>query len=173
MDRHRSQAVINLSIIFIVRRARWEDVADLSRNDGLLVLQASVQWTNSFSDISSHCYLSLGVCASCVLVAKSCLTLYNPMDYKPPGSSVHGVLQARTREWVAISFSRDLPDSRIKPGSPPLEADSLPSEPPGELFIYLLGGSIITNHDHLGMAGLGLQSSCGPLNPWCSGLPSL
>ena len=106
MDRHRSQAVINLSIIFIVRRARWEDVADLSRNDGLLVLQASVQWTNSFSDISSHCYLSLGVCALCVLVAKSCLTLYNPMDYKPPGSYVHGVLQARILEWVAMFFSR-------------------------------------------------------------------
>ena len=106
MDRHRSQAVINPNIIFIVRRARWEDVADLSRNDGLLILQASVQWTNSFSDISSYCYLSLGVCVSCVLVAKLCLTLYNPMDYKPPGSSVHGVLQARILEWVAMLFSR-------------------------------------------------------------------
>ena len=33
-------------------------------------------------------------------------------------------------EWVAISFSRDLPDPGIKPGSPALQADSLPSEPP-------------------------------------------
>ena len=34
-----------------------------------------------------------------------CLTLCNPMDHGPPGSPVHGILQARTLEWVAISFS--------------------------------------------------------------------
>ena len=32
-------------------------------------------------------------------------TLYNPIDGSPPGSSVHGILRARTLEWVAISFS--------------------------------------------------------------------
>ena len=42
-----------------------------------------------------------------VLVAQSCLTLCNPMDSSPPGSSVNGILQARMLEWVAISFSRD------------------------------------------------------------------
>ena len=41
-----------------------------------------------------------------VLVAQSCLTLCNPTDCSPPGSSVHGILQARILEWVAISFSR-------------------------------------------------------------------
>ena len=40
------------------------------------------------------------------LVAQSCLTLGNPMDYSSPGSSVHGILQARILEWVAIPFSR-------------------------------------------------------------------
>ena len=40
------------------------------------------------------------------LVAKSCLTLGDPMDCSPPGSSVHGILQARLLEWVATSFSR-------------------------------------------------------------------
>jgi len=39
-------------------------------------------------------------------VAQSCPTLCNPMDYSPPGSLVHGILQARVLEWVAISFSR-------------------------------------------------------------------
>ena len=39
-------------------------------------------------------------------VAQSCPTLRNPMDYSPPGSSVHGILQARVLELVAISFSR-------------------------------------------------------------------
>ena len=39
-------------------------------------------------------------------VAQSCPTPCNPMDCSPPGSSVHGILQARTLEWVATSFSR-------------------------------------------------------------------
>ena len=42
----------------------------------------------------------------CCLVAKSCLTLCDPMDCSLPGSSVHGIFQARILEWVAISFSR-------------------------------------------------------------------
>ena len=37
-------------------------------------------------------------------------------------------------EWIAISFSRDLPDPGIEPGSPALQADALPSEPPGNLL---------------------------------------
>ena len=41
-----------------------------------------------------------------VLVAQSCPTLCSPMDYSPPGSSVHGIVQARILQWVAISFSR-------------------------------------------------------------------
>ena len=40
------------------------------------------------------------------LVAQSCLTLCDPMDYSPPVSSVHGISQARILEWVAIPFSR-------------------------------------------------------------------
>ena len=42
-----------------------------------------------------------------VLVAQLCLTLCNPMNFNPPGFSVHGILQARILEWVAISFSRE------------------------------------------------------------------
>ena len=57
-----------------------------------------------------------------VLITQSCLTLCNPMDCSPPGSSVHGPLQARILEWVAIPFSRG--------SSPALWVDSLPSEPP-------------------------------------------
>ena len=43
---------------------------------------------------------------SCVCVSQSCLTLCDPMDYSPPGSSVHGILQERILGWFAISFSR-------------------------------------------------------------------
>ena len=39
----------------------------------------------------------------CCLLAKSCLTLCDPMDCNPPGSSVHGIPQARILEWGAIS----------------------------------------------------------------------
>ena len=39
-------------------------------------------------------------------VSQSCLTLCDPMDHSPQGSSVHGILQARILEWVAISSSR-------------------------------------------------------------------
>ena len=45
----------------------------------------------------------------------------------PPGSSVHGILQVRILEWIAISFSSGLPDPGIKPWSPALQADALPS----------------------------------------------
>ena len=47
-----------------------------------------------------------------VLVTQSCLTLCDPMDCSPPGSSVHGILQARILEWVAIPFSRESSQSR-------------------------------------------------------------
>ena len=42
----------------------------------------------------------------CCSAAKSCLTLYDPLDCSPPGSPVHGIGQARLLEWTAISFSR-------------------------------------------------------------------
>ena len=41
-----------------------------------------------------------------VLVPQSCSSLCNCMDYSPPGPSVHGILQARILEWVAIPFTR-------------------------------------------------------------------
>ena len=55
-----------------------------------------------------------------VLCARSlhlCPTLCDPMDCSPPGSSVHGILQARILEWVAISYSRGSPDLGMEPTS--------------------------------------------------------
>ena len=54
------------------------------------------------------------------------------MDCSPPGSSAHGIFQARILERVAISFSRGLPNPGVEPGFPTLQVDSLPSEPPGK-----------------------------------------
>ena len=70
--------------------------------------------------------------------AQLCLILCDPMDYSPPGSSVHGILQARTLEWVAIPFSRG--------SSWPMDwtllhwqAGSLLSELPGKpIYVYIL-----------------------------------
>ena len=56
--------------------------------------------------------------------------------YILPGFSVHGIFQARVLEWVAISSPGDLPNPGIEPGSPALQADALPSEPPGKLFTF-------------------------------------
>ena len=46
-----------------------------------------------------------------------CLILCNTVDCSPPGSSVHGILQARILEWVAMPFSRESPDPSTKFGS--------------------------------------------------------
>ena len=48
---------------------------------------------------------------------QSCPTLCDPMDLSPPGSSVHGILQARILEWVAFPSPGDLPDPGIDPAS--------------------------------------------------------
>ena len=66
----------------------------------------------------------------CVVVALSSPILSNSMDCSPPGSPVHGILQARILEWVSISYFRDLPDPGREPRSPVLHRDSLMSEPP-------------------------------------------
>ena len=67
-----------------------------------------------------------------VLVVQSCATLCDPMNCSLPGFSVHKILQARILEWVAFPTPDDLPDPGTEPGSPALQADSLPSEPPGK-----------------------------------------
>ena len=54
------------------------------------------------------------------------LTLCGLMDYSLPGSSVHGISQARTLEWVDIPFSRGFPDPGLEPESPHWQADLLP-----------------------------------------------
>ena len=58
---------------------------------------------------------------------QSCPTHCDLMDY-----TVHGILQARILEWVAIPFSGDILNPGIKPRSPALQTDSLLSEPAGK-----------------------------------------
>ena len=63
-------------------------------------------------------------------VIQSWPTLCDPIDCSLPGSSIHGIFQARILEWVAISFSKGSSWPRDLTGSPALQVDSLPSEPP-------------------------------------------
>ena len=62
---------------------------------------------------------------------KLCPTLSNPMDGSPSGSYIHGVFQARILSGLPFSSPGDPPDPGIILGSPTLQADSLPAEPPG------------------------------------------
>ena len=70
--------------------------------------KASVLWrSDSLMVQLSHPYMTTGkiICVS-VRLTQSCSTLCDPMDCSPPDSSVHGILQARILEWLAIYFSR-------------------------------------------------------------------
>ena len=52
-----------------------------------------------------------------MLVTQLCLTLYNPMDCTPPGSSVHGILQTRIQSGLPCPYPADLPNPGIEPTS--------------------------------------------------------
>ena len=69
---------------------------------------------------------------------QSCAILFDPMDCSLPGFSVHGILQARIPEWVAMPSSRNLPNPGIEhapPEAPALQANSLPLSQPGSPYM--------------------------------------
>ena len=79
------------------------------------------------------------------------------MDCSPPGSSVHGILQAKRLEWAAIFSSGDLPDPGIKsmsPVSPALQADSSPAKPSGKPLedVILINTADSENNDPVSTA---------------------
>ena len=85
---------------------------------------------------------------TCVLVTQPCLTLCDPMDCSPLGSSVHGILQAGILEWVAIPYSRGSSQPRDQTQSLALQAVSLPlsyqgSPYSGKIFMALLQDNIL------------------------------
>ena len=65
----------------------------------------------------SDCHICSLFSATAASLLQSWPTLCDPMDCSPPGSSVHGILQARVLEGVAMPSSGDLPDPGIKPAS--------------------------------------------------------
>ena len=73
---------------------------------------------------------------------QSCLTLCDPIDGSPPGSSVPGILQARTLEWVAISFSNARMHAKSLQSYPTL-CDPMDSSPPGSSVHRILQARIL------------------------------
>ena len=73
-----------------------------------------------------------------VLVAQSCPTLCYSMDCSPPGSSVHGILQARILEWVAITFSRGSSWPRDWTQASCIAGRFFTAEPPGETLANII-----------------------------------
>ena len=62
-------------------------------------------------------WITIKVLCMWAKLLQSCPTVYDPMDCNLPGSSVHGILQARILEPIAIPFSRNLPNPGIEPAS--------------------------------------------------------
>ena len=84
------------------------------------------------------CTASLS-CAMLYLITQSCLTLWDPIDCILPGSSVHWASPGKNTGVVCHAVpSADLPNPGIKPSSPTLQDNSLPSEPPGKPQVYLM-----------------------------------
>ena len=69
------------------------------------------------------------------------------MDCSLPGSSVHGILQARILEWVAIPFSRRSSQPRDGTQVSHIAVDFLPSQPPGKLLITTIKYQILKYND--------------------------
>ena len=87
-----------LDLIDSVPEELWTEVHDIAQEAAIKTIPKKKKCKNAkwLSDAAAAAAKSLQLC----------LTLSNPIDSSPPGSSVPGILQARILEWVAISFSK-------------------------------------------------------------------
>ena len=86
---------------------RWVNLEPIMQSEvsqkGKIVPKQTSLWKRSHSQCANKCESNTAAAAAKSL--QSCPTLCNPIDGSPPGSTIPGILQARTLEWVAISFS--------------------------------------------------------------------
>ena len=98
------------------------------------VFSSTTFWKHQFfstqSSLWSNCLI-----LTCAKSHQSCLTLCDPMDCSPAGSSVHGILQARILEWVVTTFSR---------------GSSWPRDLTGISYISCMGRWVLYHYHHLG-----------------------
>ena len=92
-------------------------MSDSSRPRGLQPTRLLRPWDfpGKSTGVGCHCLLQCRKVKSESEVAQSCPTLRDPVDCSPPGSSVHGILQARVLEWVAVAFSYIFTSAALKP----------------------------------------------------------
>ena len=95
-----------------------------------------------------------------------CPTLCDPVDHSPPGSSVHGILQARILEWVAMPSSVESSQPRGQMSmSPDWQATSLPLVPP-EKPIFIM--RVVNKSESRSVMSNSLQPHATPYSPWNS-----
>ena len=127
-------------------------------------------WLTFFSiDLLGDMYIYLYLDKMKVLVT-SHVWLCDPIDCGPPGSSVHGILQARILEWVAIPTSRGSSQLRDRTqGSLSLQADSSPSEPPGNIYMWnhMRNISLTSKSFLVSLCSLSLPLPLSPANTDC------
>ena len=98
VDSQRISALLQLPQSHSFHRPSW-NLKRVYRDTHLLVSITMESGEEILLDIDASCLIVLNC-------AQPCPTLCDSMDYSPPGSSVHGMSQARILEWVAASFSR-------------------------------------------------------------------
>ena len=123
----------------LIFKTLWNEFRVENRNEALCALGEI--WHNRSSDIFRNwfyepsSYTSLYLMYMHVKSLQSCLTLWYPMDCSLPGSSVHGILQARILEWVAMPSSR---------------GSSQPRDRNYSSYIFCIGRQILYHWWHLG-----------------------
>ena len=122
------------------------------------------EWQIHITELSTQ-----QLCVCLHLCAKSiqlCPTLCDPVDHSPPGSSVHGILQARILEWVAMPSSVESSQPRGQMSmSPDWQATSLPLVPP-EKPIYIM--RVVNKSESRSVMSNSLQPHATPYSPWNS-----
>ena len=109
---HRNYIFTSRGLVFLFNQSimtpapLWWVVTSQLSSKGKLIFFSSALFPSSVPELFSTLKSILNHFCSYLLVAQSCPTLCNPMDCTLPGSSVHGILQARILEWVAIFFSK-------------------------------------------------------------------
>ena len=117
---------ISLQPIFYVRNNRGPQTLTYLPKDPRL-LSGGLAWDLdlSISGVGCKCWFAF---ITCVLSHFSCVRFCDPMDWSPPGSSVHGLLQERILEWVSIPFSR---------------GSSWPRDPTQVSYVFCIGGQFL------------------------------
>ena len=117
------------------------EINDLQMKDLETYIKVICKYQNHGIQIC-HTVEQINRCNQHKLVSVNC---WDPLDCSPPGSSVHGILQARILSGLPFPSPGDLSNLGIKPRSPALQANSLPLRPPGRV-LFKHGISLVKLH---------------------------